>query len=270
MPILQDIIEWIEDKPQFWQEAVNRIIRNKNLTEDDIDDLVEICKTEQGVLDIEIEDVDLEELKELVASADIEESITLSKICNTKNINALKENEELEFAPNGLTIVYGDNGAGKSSYVSVLKHICNTRGVRPRINPNLFVNGSYAESQTAELEYATENGGSGSVVWKDGNLNNHILQAVDVFDTFSANHYIEDEDEIAFIPSGLAVLEKLAQCCKDVESKINIEKEVHITETFDYNFLIDEHETDVTKFLTGLDKDTKIEDLKKHTAHTEV
>ncbi|RZN80608.1 MAG: ATP-binding protein [Winogradskyella sp.] len=269
MPILQDIIEWIEDKPQFWQEAVNRIIRNKNLTEDDIDDLVEICKAEQGVLNVEIEDVDLEELKELVASADIEESITLSKICNTENINALKENEELEFATSGLTIVYGDNGAGKSSYVSVLKHICNTRGVRPNINPNLFVNGSYAKSQTAELEYTTESGGSGSAVWKDGNLNNHTLQAVDVFDTYSANHYIEDEDEIAFIPSGLTVLEKLAQCCKDVESKINEDKDVHVSETFDYSFLIDEHETEVAKFLTELDKDSKTEDLKKHTNHTE-
>jgi len=269
MPILQDIIKWIEDKPQFWQEAVNRIIRNKNLAEDDIDDLVEINKAHQGISDVEIENVDLEELKELVSSSDIEESITLFKICNTENINALKDNEELEFAPNGLTVVYGDNGAGKSSYVSVLKHICNTRGVRPAINSNLFIEGSDARSQTAELEYITESGGSGSAVWKDGELNNHTLQAVDVFDTYSANHYIEDEDEIAFIPSGLTVLEKLAQCCKDVEFKINKDKEDLVSDIFDYSFLIDEYETEVAKFLTGLDKETKVEDLKKHTNHTE-
>lgn len=269
MPILQDIIQWIEDKPKFWQEAINRIIRNKDLTEDDIDNLVNICKSEQGILDLEIKDVDIEELKELVANSDIEESITLSKICNSENVNALKDNEELEFATKGLTIVYGDNGSGKSSYVSVLKHICNTRGVRPVINPNLFIEGSNTKSQTAEIEYTTENGCSGSAVWKDGVLNNHTLQAVDVFDTYSANHYIEEEDEIAFIPSGLAVLEKLAHCCKQVENKINEEKGTLISKTFDYSFLIDEYETEVVKFLSGLNKNTKIEDLKKHTNHTE-
>ena len=268
MPILVDIIEWIEDKPQFWQIAVDRIIRNKLLTIEDIDELVEICKTEKGVSDFEFERVNIEELKALVTSSDNQETITLSKICNTENINALKEGEALEFASNGITVIYGDNGSGKSSYVSILKHICNTRGVRPIINSNLFIKDSDQKQQVSELEYNTESGSSGSVVWKDNHLDDHVLQAVDVFDAKSANHYIEDEDEIAFIPSGLIVLEKLAQCCKKVEGKINAEKEILIASIFDYSFLIGEHETEVSKFLQTLSDKTEIEELKNHTNHT--
>ncbi|PWK17105.1 AAA family ATPase [Xanthomarina spongicola] len=269
MPILVHIIEWIEDKPKFWQEAVNRIIRNNDLTDGDINDLVNICKSENGISDLEFDVVDIEELKALVENSDSEETVTLSKICNTENINALKEGEELEFAPNGLTVIYGDNGSGKSSYVSVLKHICNTRGIRPTINSNLFVENSDQKQQVAELEYNTESGSSGSVVWKDNHLNDRILQVVDVFDTQSANHYIEDEDEIAFIPSGLIVLEKLAQCCKKVEERINTDKGTLIASSFDFSFLIGEYETEVSKFLQTLSNKTKIEELKTHTNHTE-
>ncbi|WP_430408797.1 AAA family ATPase [Kordia sp.] len=269
MPILQDIIEWIEDKPQFWQEAVSRIIKNNDLKDEDIDELVNICKSENGISELKFDALGTEELKALVESSDSEETVTLSKIYNTENINALKEGEELEFSPNGLTVIYGDNGSGKSSYVSILKHICNTRGIRPIINSNLFIENSDQKQQIAELEYSTESGRSGSVVWKDNHLNDQILQVVDVFDTQSANHYIEDEDEIAFIPSGLIVLEKLAQCCKKVEEKINTEKGKLIASSFDFRFLIKEYETEVSKFLKVLDDKTKIEELKTHTKHTE-
>jgi energy-coupling factor transporter ATP-binding protein EcfA2 len=269
MDILADIIKWIEDKPMFWLEAVNRIIRNNDLTDEDVEELVKICKSENGISDFEYEAVDIEALKSMVENTDSEETITLSKVCNSENINALKEGEELAFAPQGLTVIYGDNGSGKSSYVGVLKHICNTRGVRPRINSNLFIENSDQKQQTVQLDYTTESGTAGSVIWKDNVLDDHRLQIVDVFDTQSANHYIEDEDEIAFIPSGLIVLEKLANCCKKVEDRINEDKNKLIASTFDYSFLIGEHETEVSKFLQTLSDKTKIEDLKSHTNHTE-
>ena len=70
MKILTDIIEWVKDKPLFWQEEVNRIIRNKTLTEEDIESLVNICKFEQEIVSLDYESVDVEELKELVISSD--------------------------------------------------------------------------------------------------------------------------------------------------------------------------------------------------------
>ncbi len=261
MPILKEIIKWIEDKPMFWQEAVNRIIRNKILTPNDINDLVEICKYEQGISEYEFQKTNLAEIKELIQSSDEIENITLVKIKNNENINALKDNSELSFMNSGLTGIYGDNGSGKSSYVSILKNTCNTRGIQPRINFNLFNPDSNTKRQIAQVEYLKESGDSGEVTWEDGVLDGTILKAVDVFDSMSANHYVDGEDEIAFIPSGLAVLEKLASACNQVESIISSEKEISNRISYDYSFLLDDVETEVSQFLRGLNDKTKQEDL---------
>ena len=42
-------------------------------------------------------------------------------------MNALAENQTLKFAA-GLTVVYGDNGAGKTGYIRILKQACRARG----------------------------------------------------------------------------------------------------------------------------------------------
>lgn len=250
--MLLDIIEWLEDKPKFWQEAVSRIIRNNEINDTDLNDLVKICKIEFGISSETVPLIDLEELKKLVASSHSEEALSLSKICNSKNINALKESEELKFAQTGLTAVYGGNGAGKSSYVSILKHICNTRGSTPTINPNLFISGSGSVQKTSELEYATSGGESGSVKLVDGTIDSHILKAVNVFDSESANDYIQGQDEIAFMPIGLVVLEKLAHTCRLVETMLNTEQTILAEKAFDYSFLVTEDNVDIDNFLNEL------------------
>jgi energy-coupling factor transporter ATP-binding protein EcfA2 len=269
MPILADIIEWVEDKPKFWQHAVKRIIRNKNLSGVDIDELVEICKSEYKISDSEFEDVDIEALKERVGSSELEQSVRLVKISKNENINALKNNSELIFAENGVSGIYGDNGSGKSSYSGVLKNTCNTRGNLPAINHNLFDPDSKDKEQVAKVEYKKDDGTIGTVTWKDREVDSSVLKAVNVFDTSSANHYIEGQDEIAFIPSGLVVLEKLAKACNDVDRIINEEKRNLAAKVFDYSILMDDYGTEVTKFLERIDENTKEEELTSYSNHTE-
>ncbi|WP_242093152.1 AAA family ATPase [Aestuariivivens sediminicola] len=269
MSILTDIIEWVEDKPLFWQETVDRIIRNKNLTEDDINDLVSICKFENGIIKLDYEGIKIDELKELVSSSDVEESIMLSKIKNNENINALKDNSELTFSSTGLTAIYGDNGSGKSSYASILKNTCNTRGELPTINFNLFDSDSGTKRQIAQVEYLKEDGTSGDITWKDHEIDSALLKAVDVFDSSSANHYVEGEDEIAFVPSGFSILEKLAKALNEVERIINSEKQMLTESSYDYSFLQDDVETEVSKFLRTLSAESKQEELDSLCSHTE-
>ena len=269
MAILVDIINWIENKPLFWQEAVNRIIRNKDLSKEDIDDLAKICKHENGIFDLEYERINIDELKLLVSNSEAQESIILKKIKENENINALRDGSELSFSDTGLTVIYGDNGSGKSSYVSILKNTCNTRGIKPKINFNLFDSESHSKRQIAKVEYTQQDGTDGEVTWEDNELDSNLLNAIDVFDSLSANHYIDGEDEIAFIPSGLIVLEKLAQACNQVESVISSEIQISEIGSYDYSFLLDDIETEVSKFLRGLNYNSKKEELDKLTTHTE-
>lgn len=262
MPILNDIIDWVETKPSFWQVAVDRLIRNNKLTETDISELKEICKIDFRLSDFEYDTVDFDQLKDFATNSTNDKNVILSKITNIENINALSNTSELEFAPSGLTIVYGDNGSGKSSYVSILKHSCNTRGQKPAINDNLFDPESAGNDRKANIEYTSDGVNYATVSLINEAVSENTLKKIDVFDTFSANHYIEDEDEIAFIPQGLTIVEKLAEAVKNVEAQLTVELSNPSMQKFDYELLEVPEGTTAKSFLENLNSDSTLEELR--------
>ncbi len=263
MPILTDIIEWVENKPEFWQIAIDRLIRNNTLSSSDITELKEICKTKYGLSKVTYTPVDFDDLKTFATNTDSNESILVSKIDNIENISALSKTSPLDFELDGLNIIYGDNGSGKSSFVSILKHTCNTRGRKPQINANLFDNGSSTKDKKAEVEYTIDKINFSKVLLKNSQINNSTLKNVDVFDTFSANHYIEEEDEIAFIPKGLSIIEKLAICVKHVENELNKDIQHPSLARFNFESIIKVSDCCSAKvFLDNLNSTTPLDDLR--------
>ncbi|WP_310993116.1 AAA family ATPase [Aequorivita marina] len=262
MPILNDIIDWVENKPVFWQIAIDRIIRNNELTENDISELKEICKVDYGLSDFDFDEVDFDDLRDFANNATSSDDIILSKISNVDNINALSKTSELEFASNGLTLVYGDNGSGKSSYVSILKHACNTRGNKPKINDNLYDPTCFGNDKKADIEYTIDGTNFYTINLLNEVVNDSILKSIDVFDTFSANHYIEGEDEIAFIPQGLSIVEKLAVCIKKVENELNAEFSDPGLEKFDHTLLEVSDCSTAKTFLDNLNSETSLNELR--------
>lgn len=107
MTILNDIIDWVANKPSFWKVAVDHLIRNNQLSETDISELKEICKVDSGLSDFEFDAIDLDDLRAFADNSVNDDNIILSKITNIDNINSLSKSNELDFAPSGLTIVYG-------------------------------------------------------------------------------------------------------------------------------------------------------------------
>lgn len=262
MPILNDIIDWVETKPVFWQIAIDRLIRNNELTDNDISELKEICKVDFGLSDFDFDKVDFDDLRDFANNATSSDDIILSKISNVNNINALSKTSELEFASNGLTLVYGDNGSGKSSYVSILKHACNTRGNKPKINDNLYDPTCFGNDKKADIEYTVDGINFNTVNLINEVVNESVLKSIDVFDTFSANHYIEGEDEIAFIPQGLSIVEKLAVCIKKVENELNAEFSNPALEKFDHTLLEVSDCSTAKTFLDNLNSETTLNELR--------
>lgn len=262
MAILNDIIDWVANKPSFWQVAVDRLIRNNQLSETDISELKEICKVDSGLSDFEFDAVDLDDLRDFADNSVNDDHIILSKITNIDNINALSKSSELEFAPSGLTIVYGDNGSGKSSYVSILKHSCNTRGLKPKINANLYDPTSAGNDKKADVEYTSDGINFTTVNLINETVSENTLKKIDVFDTFSANHYIEGEDEIAFIPQGLSIVEKLAEAVKNVEAQLSLELSNPSMRKFDYELLEIPEGTTAKLFLDKLNLHSTLDELR--------
>ncbi|WP_339654839.1 AAA family ATPase [Flavobacterium frigidarium] len=268
MPILNDIIDWAENKPVFWQVAIDRLIRNNELTENDISELKEICKVDYGLSKFVFNEVDFDDLRNFAKNSTSSNNVVLSKISNVDNVNALSKASELEFAPKGLTIIYGDNGSGKSSYVSILKHVCNTRGQKPKINVNLYDPTCFGKDKKADIEYTIDGTNFNTVYLVNEQVDNSVLKSIDVFDTFSANHYIDGEDEIAFIPQGLSIVEKLAIDVKRVENGLNAELLSLDLQKFDHTLLEVSDCSTANTFLENLNSNSTLDELRAESIWT--
>lgn len=110
---------WAKTRPRWQQDALRRLVLNGALTDPDIDELAAICQDEKAAF-APITDA------EIASEAASNEAIALLRIENPTGVNALATEQKLEFAKDGMTVIYGDNGSGKSGYVRVLKHACRT------------------------------------------------------------------------------------------------------------------------------------------------
>ena len=77
------------------------------------------------------------------------EELRLIRLSNVDGVNALTSGSEIEFCDN-LTILYGENGTGKTGYARVLKRLAALRDAE-EIVPN--IHGSGGTIPTAQIDY---------------------------------------------------------------------------------------------------------------------
>src|SRR6185369_6525919 len=115
MSVLQEILTWSKDRPPWQRDALRRLVVAGELSETDITALTEICKSGHGLAEPQ-DVVPLASEHVPDTSSGGASAIYLESIFHHRGVNALAEDQTLKFSP-GLTIVYGDNGAGKTGYI---------------------------------------------------------------------------------------------------------------------------------------------------------
>jgi hypothetical protein len=221
MTVLDDIVKWSDESASAWvRDALRRIVTQNALSESDLDDLTNLCKKAHGLGGDEMTVVPLT-AAHLPTAAD-EGCVALDSITHVSDVNALAPGATLTLAPIGLTVVYGDNGAGKTGYARILKQACRARGSGDPVLPNALSE-SPVGTPTARIKIVVD-GNVTEHTWTDGTPCAAALGAVSVFDTSAAQVYITDRTEVRFRPYGLDVLDKLADACSKVKARLDKEK----------------------------------------------
>lgn len=127
MSLHHEIYEWSSGLKPCLSDALRRLLQNSTLTTEDHDDLFALLKLEVGLADPKGRVAVPLDKSHLPSTAAPGMTLRLLSLKNFKNVNRIAENQKLEFVPLGLTVVYGDNGTGKSGYSRVLKLACRTR-----------------------------------------------------------------------------------------------------------------------------------------------
>ncbi len=215
--VLEELLEWSQERPSWQRDALRRLVLNGELSEDDIRSLSEICKSAHGLAEQqEVIPLAKNHLRDQGASSD---QVTLLSIFHHRGVNALAEDQTLKFARN-LTVVYGDNAAGKTGYIRILKSACRARGPE-RILGNV-VSGTSPHAPVVAIKYkvGTE---TDAREWA-GRGESELISRVSVFDTQCAAVYLTEKTDVAFRPFGLDLFDKLVKACKAVRSRLEGEQ----------------------------------------------
>lgn len=197
----QDIVSFVNKQPLWQKDALRRLVQTGALSEDDYSDLFLILKKQHGIplpkdIDIEAKPVEIDQLQSTTEESD---ALFLTSIGKLQNVNLIDQNETLDFCP-GLTVVYGDNGTGKSGYTRMLKQACASRGQQD-ILANVY-DKDYKVSGPATFEFAymrlpanDEKVPSATDVWSVGEAHNDQMRRIRIYDSNVGQKLLRDNND---------------------------------------------------------------------------
>lgn len=133
MTILQEIMMWSQGLPAWQQDAIARLYVRPELTAQDFDDLYSLIKSLHGIPDPKGRTPTKLAVEQIAAPQAPDRLVQLTAIKNLRNVNALAEGQRLPINQTGLSVIYGENGSGKSGYSRVFKKACRARDQREPI-----------------------------------------------------------------------------------------------------------------------------------------
>ncbi|WP_314273465.1 AAA family ATPase [Actinomyces naeslundii] len=209
--INQDILGWLEKRPIWQRNLFQRVVRNQAIDNSYIEQLVDLLVASKTVAP----ETPALTIDELPQGGDMKESITICSVGDLQGVNALLGGQTLKFSPTGMTIVYGDNGSGKSGYARLLKQIVGARH-HEEILSNVFTNERCAQS--AQINYRC--GGTDQAATWSRTFNDTTFGRVHFYDEACGNDYLQNETELSYRPSVLGLLDRLVELIDQVSSEI--------------------------------------------------
>ena len=258
---LQSIVDWAENELAAWQsDAVRRILTQDELDESDEKELLEMLKNRHNLSNPQNPPPKPQPIKKGfisgVPQTPVKVAIKAMKIdCN---VNAIPDGSSLPFGHEGLTVIYGENGSGKSGYTRVMKRACSARDTKESILPNAFTR-ARPGSAKACFKVSINNGSDQEILWEDGQEADSILSNICVFDSKCARVIVDDNNEITYLPYGAHVFEGLVTLLKSIRSKLETERPT--PKKLDYPDV--PATTEAGEFIAGISHKTSSEEINK-------
>ena len=198
---LQQIVDWSTRRPR-WMSAALIALTAGAADDTEIARLADLAVAECSG-DVSQPFVTLRDLRGAVSALP---TVKLRFVENVNNVNRLASGEKLEFATDGLSVVYGSNGSGKSGYTRIFKQVCRVRGAAPPILPNVYASAALP----ASADIGTNVGGTDVIEnWTSGSAASPDFKHINVFDSAAASASVKDAAAAPFVPYPVRLLESL-------------------------------------------------------------
>ena len=216
LSIFADILKWSEQRPPWQRDALRRLFTSGDLTATDFDELTETCKARHGLASPKpFEPLAVQHLP--ISGPAIGATISVVSLSHHSGVNALASEQTVSFGPH-LTIVYGENAAGKSGYTRILKQACRSRFVE-NVLSNVLSNAAPLKAKvTIRLKQGADDA---ELHWTTDSPPSPALAQISVFGGHCAPVYLQGKTDVAFRPFGLDVFDKLATACAEVKKRLD-------------------------------------------------
>lgn len=222
MQIIQDIGGWLAQQPPWLSDCARRLLQQGTLGLEDKEDLVALVKVHHGFKDPKGRQPAPLDPAQLPAAAQEGVDVSLRALKDPQNLNAIDSQQSLTFVADGLTVVYGYNGVGKSGYARALKKACRARNVED-ILPNVYVQGQGDVAASATIDWL-EGGAEKSDGWAANMASPPALSQISVFDAHCARVFVDSQAKVLFVPGGLEVMHGLAEAMKATQDQLELER----------------------------------------------
>lgn len=245
MTVQDEIFAWVQGFELWKQELFRRASASPTLAAAD----------RQEVIAMLLGDSDGDSSPREVTRDDLpgaegaDEPMQVKSLSNLRAVNKIQDGQKIGFEE-GLNVVYGGNGAGKTGYSRVLKHAGRT--LRPEsVLANVASPGSEGPRATVNIVV----GGKPQAVQLDLERSGPaMLGRICIADADADDRYLTSETEVDYVPASLASVSRLADGLKAIDTELK--EMLAVTELPELDLRPYTEGTEVFRLLNGLDAKT--------------
>ena len=193
------LVAWANEQDGWVRQIANEVlVTGQAPTADLIAASYETLKLEKGFDEGDVPNIP--SLSALTEEAAPDDELVVTRMHNVTGVNALGSGSDIKFN-RGLTILFGENGTGKTGYARVLKRAAGVR-TSEEILPNAHIAGPQ-DPPSAEIEFDL-GGVTESISWQNEEGLSPLTR-ISVFDSPAVALHVDNELNYVFTPSDLAL-----------------------------------------------------------------
>ena len=211
------LVDWANGQDGWIRTIVNEVLASGNsLVADSIYNVYDQFLIEKGLKEGNAQVVPPILLGD--ESSESQSVLRLVRLEDVKGVNALAADQKISFN-SGVTVVFGENGAGKTGYTRILKRAASARSAEPIINNVHEV--AITDPPSATLTWTIDDVEE-SESWTN-QLGFGPLVRIDVFDSPSVVMHLDTDLSYSYVPADLALFKHVNSAIKSISERAESE-----------------------------------------------
>ncbi len=212
------LVDWANKQDAWVRQLVAETILSRQEPGDDIRDQVYATfLAEKGLSGQPQPEVPTLVLDEVESTQD--DALELTSLQHVEHVNALAADQSLEFDAD-LTVLFGQNGSGKTGYARILKRISAVRTPED-ILPNAHTPAAAGAVPSAQITYRLS-GKERTVQWKN-QAGLAPFTRISVFDAAAVSLHVDSDLGYVYTPAELALFSHVASGIRGIQQLIGAE-----------------------------------------------